>query len=81
MKGEILANIWQTDLIARISPATAQVLGWIDLSKLPRPVANGPYVDMVANGIAWDGRGGRLFVTGKNWPTLYQVRLEPAGER
>ncbi|WP_093313650.1 glutaminyl-peptide cyclotransferase [Sphingomonas jatrophae] len=80
VRGEILANVWQTDLVARISPATGKVVGWIDLSGLSRPAA-GPYTDMVANGIAWDGKRGRLYVTGKNWPQLYEIRLEPAGER
>ncbi|RYD63221.1 MAG: glutaminyl-peptide cyclotransferase [Sphingomonadales bacterium] len=76
VRGEILANIWQTDVIARISPATGQVIGWIDVSGLPRPPA-GPNIDAVPNGIAWDAKGSRLFVTGKNWDKLYEVRLEP----
>jgi len=77
VRGEILANIWQTDRIARIDPASGRVSGWIDLSALPRPPA-GRGTDAVANGIAWDERGKRLFVTGKNWPALYEVRLAPA---
>ena len=63
MKGEILANIWKTSRIARISPQTGQVIGWIDLAGLldPRDAAG---VD-VLNGIAYDAAGDRLFVTGK----------------
>ena len=74
--GEVLANIWMTDRIARIDPRSGRVTGWIDLSGIVRGVPNRGYDD-VANGIAWDARGKRLFVTGKNWPTLYQVRLVP----
>ncbi len=80
VNGEILANIWQTDRIARIDPRSGRVTGWIDLSALPRPPA-GRTADAVANGIAWDAKGRRLFVTGKNWPALYQVRLVPEPPR
>jgi glutamine cyclotransferase len=74
VKGEILANVWQTDRIARISPRTGQVTGWIDLSGLLDPRdAHG--VD-VLNGIAYDAAGDRLFVTGKLWPKLFELRLE-----
>lgn len=77
VKGEILANIWQTALIARINPATGQVKGWLDLRPIASRVrASGP--DAVLNGIAWDARRDRLFVTGKNWPTLFEIRLPPA---
>lgn len=72
---EILANIWQTDLIARIDPASGRVKGWIDLSGLPRPAVGGPNLDVVANGIAYDAARDRLFVTGKNWPSLYEIRF------
>lgn len=75
VKGEILANIWQTDLIARIDPKSGRVTGWIDLTNLPRPAPGGPNRDVVANGIAYDAKGDRLFVTGKNWPQLYEIRL------
>lgn len=74
VKGEVLANIWMTDRIARIDPVTGRVRGWIDLSAIARRVPNRGYDD-VANGIAWDSKGGRLFVTGKNWPALFEVRL------
>ena len=76
--GEVLANIWMTDRIARIDPATGRVKGWIDVAGLAHP-ARAQAGDYVANGIAWDAGGRRLFVTGKNWPALYQVRLVPAG--
>lgn len=78
VKGEVLANVWQTPLIARIDPQSGVVKGWIDLRGLPdaqRP----PRGDAVANGIAYDAKGDRLFVTGKLWPRVYQVRLVPAG--
>lgn len=76
VKGEVLANIWGTDRIARIDPASGRVKAWIDLSALSRQVPRRGYDD-VLNGIAWDAKGGRLFVTGKNWPTLYEVRITP----
>lgn len=73
--GEIYANIWETNLIARIDPKTGNVLGFIDVSALG-PQARGQ--DDVPNGIAYDGAGKRLFVTGKRWPQLYQIK---PGER
>jgi len=75
VKGEILANIWQTDEIARIDPKTGKVVGWIDLSSLlpASERANDP--DAVLNGIAYDAKDDRLFVTGKHWPTLFEIRL------
>ena len=76
VKGEILANIWQTKRIARIDPATGRVKAWIDLSALPETAGAGS-PDAVANGIAYDREHDRLFVTGKYWPHLYEVRLTP----
>ena len=75
VKGEILANVWQTNRIARISPRTGQVKGWIDLEGLldPRDAAG---VD-VLNGIAYDAAGDRLVVTGKLWPKLFEIRVVP----
>ena len=73
VKGEIFANVWQTNLIARIDPVTGDVRGWIDLAGL-LPVADAAGVD-VLNGIAYDSSGDRLFVTGKDWPKLFQIRL------
>lgn len=75
VKGEVLANIWQTDRIARIDPRTGRVTGWIDLSGLLSPADRaGARVD-VLNGIAYDAAGERLFVTGKLWPRLYEIKL------
>jgi glutamine cyclotransferase len=75
IKGEVYANVWQTTRIARISPRTGQVLGWIDLSGLLDPAdANG--VD-VMNGIAYDAARDRLFVTGKLWPKLFEIAIVP----
>jgi glutamine cyclotransferase len=74
IKGEIYANVWQQDYIARISPKTGQVLGWIDLRGLLSPEDRQRPVD-VLNGIAYDAKGDRLFVTGKLWPKLFEIRL------
>ncbi|HVL69993.1 MAG TPA: glutaminyl-peptide cyclotransferase [Vicinamibacterales bacterium] len=73
VKGEILANVWQSDRIARISPTTGAVLGWIDLTGLltPREAATAD----VLNGIAYDAANDRLFVTGKLWPKLFEIRV------
>ncbi|HEY1752048.1 MAG TPA: glutaminyl-peptide cyclotransferase [Caulobacteraceae bacterium] len=73
VKGEILANIWMTSRIARIDPASGHVVGWIDLGALGP--AGGDDPDAVANGIAYDAATDRLFVTGKLWPKLYEVRI------
>jgi glutaminyl-peptide cyclotransferase len=83
VNGEVYANIWQQDRIAIIQLNSGQVTGWIDLSPLrsrmvppPRDVEGlGAYGKAVANGIAYDAAGGRLFVTGKNWPRLFEIRL------
>ena len=72
--GEIYANVWQESRIARIDPATGRVTGWIDLSALTAQ-HQGRDPDAVLNGIAYDDAGDRLFVTGKNWPRLYEVDL------
>jgi glutamine cyclotransferase len=72
VRGEILANIWYKDYVARISPNSGEVLGWIDLHTL---VPDGLDREAVANGIAYDVENDRLFVTGKNWPQLFEVRL------
>lgn len=76
VKGEVWGNIWQTNAIARIDPRSGVVKGWIDLSALPETVRK-PHVEAVPNGIAYDSQGDRLFVTGKLWPRLYEVRLTP----
>jgi len=77
VKGEVWGNIWQTNLIARIDPKTGVVKSLIDLSALPE-TGRKPNIDAVPNGIAYDSQGDRLFVTGKLWPRLYEVRLTPA---
>ena len=71
VEGEIYANIWQSDLVARISPDSGEVLGWIDLSDLRTEEDQAG----ILNGIAYDSRTGRLFVTGKNWPMLFEIAL------
>jgi glutaminyl-peptide cyclotransferase len=76
VKGEILANIWQTNRIARIDPQTGAVKGWIDLTGLPETL-HPTDQDSVLNGIAYDAAHDRLFVTGKDWPHLYEIRLTP----
>jgi glutamine cyclotransferase len=73
VRGEIYANVWQTELIARISPTTGKVLGWIDLTGLLTP-AEAQSVD-VLNGIAYDAKQDRLFVTGKLWPKIFEIKL------
>lgn len=78
--GEIFANVWQTSRIVRIDPATGRVTGWIELGPLVRENGGGGE-DNVLNGIAWDAAGRRLFVTGKNWPRLYQIELVPPAAR
>jgi glutamine cyclotransferase len=72
--GEIYANIWYSDRIARISPATGKVLGWIDLSGLlPKEKRSSP--EAVLNGIAYDAEHDRLFVTGKLWPKIFEIKV------
>lgn len=72
--GKIYANIWQTNLIAIISPKTGHVTGWIDLTGL-RPASTKDNSDAVLNGIAFDAAHNRLFVTGKLWPKLFEIQL------
>ena len=74
INGEVYANIWQTDRVARIDPQTGDVVGWIELGGLLEPEDHDPSVD-VLNGIAYDAAGGRLFVTGKLWPKLFEIEL------
>jgi glutaminyl-peptide cyclotransferase len=73
INGEVWANVWYTDSIVRIDPATGTVTGRIDLSMLNQQRAT----DDVLNGIAWDADAKRLFVTGKLWSQLYEIRVEP----
>ncbi|HIG48855.1 MAG TPA: glutaminyl-peptide cyclotransferase [candidate division Zixibacteria bacterium] len=74
VKGEIYANVWQSDRIARINPANGRVVGWIDLVGLLPPEDHSSAVD-VLNGIAYDSVKDRLFVTGKLWPKLFEIKL------
>jgi glutamine cyclotransferase len=75
VRGEIFANIWQTDDVVVIAPATGHVTARIDFSPLRARLNNTQPID-VFNGIAWDDAGGRLFVTGKLWPRLFEVRID-----
>ena len=71
--GQVYANVWMTDRIAMISPETGRVTGWINLAGLmPRASLSG---DAVLNGIAYDAQRRRLFVTGKLWPSLFEIRI------
>ena len=76
VKGELFANIWQTQQVVRLDPASGRILGMIDFSGLLAPSDYDNQTD-VLNGIAYDAAGDRLFVTGKNWPKLFEVRLVP----
>ena len=77
VEGQIYANVWPTERIARIEPETGKVLGWIDMKGL---VARQDYTEYedVLNGIAYDKENDRLFVTGKFWPKLFEIKLIPA---
>ena len=72
--GEIYANIWHLDRIARISPRTGRVLGWINLSGLLKP-GDASDEEAVLNGVAYDAKSDRLFVTGKLWPKLFEIKV------
>ncbi|MFN8210190.1 MAG: glutaminyl-peptide cyclotransferase [Bacteroidales bacterium] len=74
INGEIWANIWMTDLIARIDPSSGKVIAYIDLKGILKDPGTDTTVD-VLNGIAWDKAGNRIFVTGKNWPALFQITI------
>ena len=76
IKGEIYANVWHTNRIARISPRDGHVLAWIDLTGLLPDVMHLDS-EAVLNGIAYDPQHDRLFVTGKEWPTIFQITLIP----
>ena len=72
--GEIFANIWPGNRIARIDLSTGAVVGWIEVPTLLKPEDLGSEID-VLNGIAWDAEGRRLFLTGKLWPKLFEVEI------
>jgi glutaminyl-peptide cyclotransferase len=75
VKGEIFANVWQTDFVLRIDPANGRVIGVVNLAGLLKPQDIVPGQTDVLNGIAYDAKADRLFVTGKNWPKLFEIRL------
>ncbi|KAG0453853.1 hypothetical protein HPP92_025157 [Vanilla planifolia] len=78
ISGEVWANVWQTDCIARISHDSGNVLGWILLHQLRQNLLDSGHKDIdVLNGIAWDEQNKRLFVTGKLWPKLYEIQVRP----
>ena len=92
IKGEIWANVWHSEqsnilgkpnYIARIDPATGKLLGWIDLAGISpddQPKSNDPYdpkAENTLNGIAYDAEKDRIFVTGKNWKKLYEIKITP----
>jgi len=74
INGEIWANIWMSDRIARIDPVSGKVIGYIDLTGLLSPSDRNPDTD-VLNGIAYDNNGKRIFVTGKRWPKLFEIKV------
>ena len=78
---EIYANVWHTDRIARIDPASGKIVGWIDLRKLYPAHGHDQTSEDVLNGIAYDPEHQRLFVTGKLWPKLYEIKLVRRGRR
>ena len=76
VKGEVYANVWPTERIARIDPRTGRVIGWKQLQGLLSLLGESQEID-VLNGIAYDSVGDRLFVTGKFWPKLFEIKLVP----
>lgn len=75
VNGEIYANVWHDDRIAAIDPETGRVKSWIDLRGLLRP-GEAPGTEAVLNGIAYDPASNRLFVTGKLWPKLFEIKIK-----
>ncbi len=74
IKGKIFANVWQEDFVAMISPQTGEVTGWIDMSALRSELPPASSAE-VLNGIAYDAAKGRIFVTGKLWPLLFEIEV------
>ena len=74
IKGEIYANVWHSDRIARISPIDGHVIAWIDCTGL-LPDDQRVNAESVLNGIAYDAKKDRLFVTGKQWPTVFEIKV------
>jgi glutaminyl-peptide cyclotransferase len=77
VKGEIFANVWQTNWILRIDPRDGRVIGIVDMRGLLPAEDTVPGTTDVLNGIAYDAKADRLFVTGKKWPKLFEIRLKP----
>ena len=75
VRGEVWANVWHTDFLYKIDPKTGAVTGVVDLTGL-LPRAEHPDYESVLNGIAWDRATDRLFVTGKRWPKLFEIRTK-----
>jgi glutamine cyclotransferase len=80
VKGEIYANVWHSDRIARIAPSDGHVIGWIDCTGL-LPASQHIDAESVLNGIAYDAKRERLFVTGKQWPTIFEIKVLPSHQR
>ena len=80
VRGEIYANVWHSDRIARISPLDGKVLGWIDCTGL-LPESEKVNGESVLNGIAYDAKKDRLFVTGKQWPTIFEIKVLPTSAK
>ena len=80
VQGEIYANVWQTDRIVRLAPQDGRVLGWVNLAGLLSAAERNHTTD-VLNGIAYDALGDRLFVTGKFWPKLFEIKIVPKNGR
>ena len=75
IEGEIWANVWQTDLIVRIDPSTGQVTSFLNLKGILPPTDRTGSED-VLNGIAYDGEHKRIFVTGKLWPRIFEIKIK-----
>lgn len=80
VKGEIYANVWHSERIARISPSDGHVIAWIDLTGL-MPADQRIDAESVLNGIAYDSQHDRLFVTGKQWPTIFEIKMIPRASK
>jgi glutaminyl-peptide cyclotransferase len=80
VKGRIYANVWHTDVLIIVDPTRGDVTGVVDLTGLMPASQRPPGPDSVLNGIAYDAVHDRLFVTGKNWPKLFEIRVLPAGQ-
>src|SRR5262249_62282466 len=80
VKGRIYANVWHTDVMIMIDPTSDEITGVVNLAGLLGPTQGQRGTEDVLNGIAYDAKHDRLFVTGKNWPKLFEIRVLPAGQ-